>query len=46
MTLTHEIAYTIRGFRTVHTSCLRVPEDESPATHADLDSGLFSGDLV
>ena len=41
-----EIAYTVRGFLTVHKDRLRIPFSGSLAVHADPDSGLFSGDLV
>jgi len=42
----HDIAYVVRGFLTVRKDSLRVPFRGSLAVHADLDSGLFSGDLV
>ena len=42
----HEIAYAIRGFLTVRKDSLRIPLNGSLAVRADLDSGLFSGDLV
>lgn len=42
----HEIAYSVRGFLTVRKNSLRVPLNGSLTVHADLDSGLFTGDLV
>ena len=42
----HEITYAVRGFLTVRRDSLRVPLSGSLAVHADLDSGLFTGDLV
>jgi hypothetical protein len=42
----HEIAYAVRGFLTVRRNSLRVPLSGSLAVRADLDSGLFTGDLV
>jgi hypothetical protein len=42
----HEFAYTVRGFLTVRRDTVRIPLSGSLAVHADLDSGLFSGDLV
>jgi hypothetical protein len=42
----HEIAYAVRGFLTVRRNSLRVPLSGSLAVHADLESGLFAGDLV
>ncbi len=42
----HEIAYTVRGFLTVRNDAMRVPLTGSLALRADLDSGLFGGDLV
>jgi hypothetical protein len=42
----HEFAYTVRGFLTVRRDSMRIPLSGSLAVHADLDSGLFSGDLV
>jgi hypothetical protein len=41
-----EIAYTVRGFLTVRKDSLRVPLSGLLTVHADLDSGLFTGDLV
>ena len=41
-----EIAYTVRGFLTVRKGSLRVPLNGSLAVYADLDFGLFTGDLV
>jgi len=41
----HEIAYAVRGFLTVRRNSLRVPLSGSLAVHADLESGLFTGDL-
>jgi hypothetical protein len=42
----HEIAYDVRGFITVRHDSSRVPLRGSLAVQADLDSGLFTGDLV
>ena len=42
----HEIAYVVRGFLTVRKDSSRVPLSGSLAVQADLDSGLFTGDLV
>jgi hypothetical protein len=42
----HEIAYAVRGFLTVRKNSVRVPLNGSLALRADLDSGLFTGDLV
>ena len=42
----HEIGYAVRGFLTVRKDSVRVPLNGSLALRADLDSGLFSGDLV
>ena len=44
--LMREIAYTVRGFLTVRRDSVRVPLTGSLAIRADLDSGLFTGDLV
>ena len=41
-----EITYEVRGFLTVRRDSLRVPLSGSLMVNADLDSGLFSGDLV
>lgn len=41
-----EIKYMVRGFLTVRRDSLRVPLSGSLMVNADLDSGLFSGDLV
>lgn len=41
----HEIAYAVRGFLTVRRNSVRVPLSGSLAIHADLESGLFTGDL-
>jgi hypothetical protein len=41
-----KIAYTVRGFLTVRRDSLRLPLDGSLELRADLDSGLFAGDLV
>jgi hypothetical protein len=41
-----EMAYAVRGFLTVRKNSLRVPLSGSLSIHADLDSGLFTGDLV
>ncbi|HEY7012794.1 MAG TPA: hypothetical protein VH480_08570 [Streptosporangiaceae bacterium] len=40
------MAYAVRGFLTVRKDSLRVPLSGSLAMHADLDSGLFTGDLT
>ena len=42
----HEIAYAVRGFLTVRKDSLRIPLSGSLAVHADLDSDVFTGDLV
>lgn len=42
----YETAYAVRGFLTVRKDSLRVPLGGSLAVHADLDSGLFRGDLI
>ena len=42
----HEITYDVRGFLTVRRDSVRVPLNGSLAIRADLDSGLFTGDLV
>ena len=42
----HEIAYDVRGFITVRHDSERLPLRGSLAIRTDLDSGLFSGDLV
>jgi hypothetical protein len=42
----HEFAYVVRGFLTVRKDSSRVPLTGSLAVQADLDSGLFTGDLV
>ena len=42
----HEIVYAVRGFLTVRKDSLRIPLSGSLAVHADLESGLFTGDLV
>jgi len=42
----HEIVYVVRGFLTVRKDSLRIPLSGSLAVHADLESGLFTGDLV
>jgi len=42
----HEIGYAVRGFLTVRKDSLRVPLSGSLAVHADLESGLFTGELV
>ena len=42
----HEVAYAVEGFLTVRNSPLRVPLSGSLTVHADLDSGLFTGDLA
>jgi hypothetical protein len=44
--LMKEIAYAVRGFLTVRNDSLRVPVRGSLAIQADLDSGLFTGDLI
>jgi hypothetical protein len=44
--LMREITYVVRGFLTVRRDSLRVPLSGSLMVNADLDSGLFSGDLV
>ena len=41
-----EIAYAVRGFLTVRNDSLRMPLSGSLTIQADLDSGLFTGDLV
>jgi hypothetical protein len=41
-----EIAYVIRGFLTVRRNYLRIPFTGSLAVRADVDSGLFTGDLL
>jgi hypothetical protein len=41
-----EIAYGVRGFLTVRKDALRVPLSGSLTLHTDMDSGLFTGDLV
>ncbi len=41
----HEIAYAVQGFLTVRRNSVRVPLSGSLAVHADLESGLFTGDL-
>jgi hypothetical protein len=41
-----EIAYGVRGFLTVRKDAVRVPLSGSLTLHADMDSGLFTGDLV
>jgi hypothetical protein len=41
-----QIAYAVRGFLTVRRDSSRVPLSGSLAVQADLDSGLFTGDLV
>jgi hypothetical protein len=43
--LMREIGYEVRGFLTVRRDSLRVPLSGSLMVNADLDSGLFSGDL-
>jgi hypothetical protein len=45
-TLMRDIDYAVRGFLTVRKDSLRVPLSGSLALHADLDTGLFTGDLV
>ena len=42
----HEITYDVRGFITLRHDSERLPLRGSLAIRADLDSGLFSGDLV
>ncbi len=42
----HEIAYAVRGFLTVRKDSLRIPLSGSLAIRADLDSDVFTGDLV
>jgi hypothetical protein len=42
----HEIGYAVQGFLTVRRNSLRVPLSGSLAVQADLESGLFTGDLV
>lgn len=42
----HEVVYAVRGFLTVRADSMRVPLSGSLALRADLDSGLFAGDLV
>jgi hypothetical protein len=44
--LMREITYVVRGFLTVRRDSLRVPLSGSLMVNADLDSGLFSGNLV
>jgi hypothetical protein len=44
--LMQEIAYAVRGFLTVRNDSLRMPLSGSLTLQADLDSGLFTGDLV
>jgi hypothetical protein len=44
--LMYEIAYAVRGFLTVRKDSMRVPLTGSLPLRADLDSGLFTGDLV
>jgi hypothetical protein len=44
--LMQEIAYAVRGFLTVRNDSLRMPLSGSLTIQADLDSGLFTGDLV
>jgi len=41
----HEVAYAVRGFLTVRRNSVRVPLSGSLAVRADLESGLFTGDL-
>jgi hypothetical protein len=41
-----EIGYAVTGFLTVRRDSMRVPLTGSLALRADLDSGLFSGDLA
>lgn len=42
----HEIAYAVRGFLTIRENSLRIPLSGSLSVHADLESGLFAGDLA
>jgi hypothetical protein len=42
----HEFAYTVRGFLTIRRDSVRIPLSGSLTVHADLGSGLFSGDLM
>lgn len=42
----HEYAYTVRGFLTVRRDSVRIPLSGLLTLQADLDSGLFSGDLM
>ena len=42
----HEIVYAVRGFLTVRKDSLRIPLSGSLAVHPDLESGLFTGDLL
>jgi hypothetical protein len=44
--LMQEIAYAVRGFLTVRNDSVRMPLSGSLTIQADLDSGLFTGDLV
>jgi hypothetical protein len=44
--LMREIGYVVRGFLTIRRDSLRVPVSGSLTVHADLDSGLFSGDRL
>ena len=41
-----DITYGVRGFLTVRKDDVRVPLSGSLTLHADMDSGLFSGDLM
>jgi hypothetical protein len=41
-----EMAYTVRGFLTVRRRSLRVPIRGSLTIQADLDTGIFAGDMV
>jgi hypothetical protein len=41
-----EMAYAVRGFLTVRRKSVRVPVRGSLTVQADLESGLFGGDLV
>lgn len=41
-----EIGYAVRGFLTIRKNSLRVPLNGSLAIRADLESGIFTGDLV
>jgi hypothetical protein len=41
-----EIVYAVRGFLTVRKDSLRIPLSGSLAIRADLESGLFTGDLA